>query len=108
VAPVHLRGCDSDGGTPGRIPLPAYNRPHVGERTRRAAGRTCGAEREALSALPGIDASMADRIAAERRLHGPYASLAALFARVPMPAATGTALKALNQAAQKAGTYSRR
>jgi len=66
------------------------------------------AEREGLSALPGIDVATADRIIEERRVHGPYASLAALFARVPMPAASVAALKTLNQAAQKAGTYSRR
>jgi DNA uptake protein ComE-like DNA-binding protein len=66
------------------------------------------AEREGLAALPRIDAATADRIIEERRVHGPYESLASLSTRVAMPASNLAAFTTLNQAARRAGTYRRR
>ena len=66
------------------------------------------AEREQLSALPGLDAATAERIVAERRAHGPYATLASLPARASVSDSALASLRQLSEAARRAGTYSRR
>ena len=66
------------------------------------------AEREGLQALPGIDATTAERIVVERRAHGAYASLAALSSRLSLSPATTTVLQSLHEAAKRAGPYARR
>jgi DNA uptake protein ComE-like DNA-binding protein len=65
------------------------------------------AEREGLMAMPGIDAALADRIVAERRSNGPYASLATLSTRLKLAPAMSTRLAGYQQAAQRAGTVRR-
>ncbi|HEY5781286.1 MAG TPA: helix-hairpin-helix domain-containing protein, partial [Lysobacter sp.] len=66
------------------------------------------AEHEGLHALPGIDAAIAERIVAERRAHGPYASLTAASSRLSLSPETTAALQSLHEAAKRAGPNARR